>query len=128
MGFLSRRRFLQGSLGLAGLGLLSGCGTPPTQAPRPPKLPTVGYVRLGDPPATGRNPNYDAFVGGLQELGWVDGQTLTFQARLTEGRIDLIPDLVGELIRLPVDVLVSSGAVAAAVAAKTSSTLPIVFA
>ena len=124
----SRRQFLQDSLAIVGLGLATGCGAAPFVAHQTPKLPAVGYIGLGNPPGVGPNPNYDAFVGGLRELGWVDGQTLTLHSRLTQGRTEPIPDLVGELIRLPVDMLVASGAVGAAVAAKVTTTLPIVFA
>src|SRR5438552_3940733 len=124
----SRRQFLQGSLAAAGLTLGFGCDRSSFLAPAPPKRPTVGYVGLGDPPATGRNPNFDAFVEGLRELGWVDGQSLTLQTRFTGGRAELMTELVGELVRLPVDVLVASGAIGAAAAATLTSTLPIVFA
>ncbi|HZO32237.1 MAG TPA: ABC transporter substrate-binding protein, partial [Chloroflexota bacterium] len=83
---------------------------------------------LGAPPVTGRNPNYDAFMDGFSKLGWVDGQTLTLHSRFAEGRTERIPDLVDELIRLPIDVLLSSGAAGAVAAAKVTSTLPIIFA
>jgi putative tryptophan/tyrosine transport system substrate-binding protein len=121
---IGRRPFLRGGLALAGLGLLSACGGAPFAA----KLPAVGYVGLGNPPGVGPNPNYDAFIAGLGELGWVDGRTLTLHARLTQGRADLVPEVVDELVRLPVDVLAASGAVGAAAAAKLTTALPIVFA
>jgi len=124
----SRRRFIQGSVAVAGLMLGSGgCGVSVTAGPAR-KLPVLGYVGLGAPPVTGRNPNYDAFMDGFSKLGWVDGQTLTLHSRFAEGRTERIPDLVDELIRLPIDVLLSSGAAGAVAAAKVTSTLPIIFA
>ena len=49
----SRRRFLQGSLALAGLGLLAGCGVLPSPLQPPAKVPRVGYLGLG---SSGPNP------------------------------------------------------------------------
>jgi len=43
----SRRRFLQGSLALTGLGLLTGCGLPPLSWQQPPKVPRIGYLWNG---------------------------------------------------------------------------------
>jgi putative ABC transport system substrate-binding protein len=124
----SRRRFFEMSIAAAGLMLgSSGCGVFTTTAPVR-QLPVLGYVGLGAPPATGRNANFDAFVAGLSKLGWVDGQTLTLHSRLADGRTERIPEFVDELIRLPVDILVSSGAGGASAAAKATSTIPIIFA
>jgi putative ABC transport system substrate-binding protein len=124
----SRRQFLQIGLAFANSSLILGCGGLAFPARPTTKVPTIGFVGLGNSPATGSNPNYDAFLGGLGELGWVDGQTLTLHSRLAEGRADRIPDLVADLLRLPLDVVVSSGAAGALVAAKATSTVPIVFA
>ena len=127
-GLASRRRFLQGSLGLAGLGLLGGCGLLPPGAQQPKRVPRIGYHGGGNAPAAGPTLNYDAFVAGLRELGWVDGQTMALETRWAEARAERIPDLVAELIGLPVDVLVTSGGSGASAAAKLTETLPIVFA
>lgn len=70
----SRRRFIQGSVAVAGLMLGSGgCGVSVTAGPAR-KLPVLGYVGLGAPPVTGRNPNYDAFMDGFSKLGSVKNQ------------------------------------------------------
>ena len=58
MGRMSRRRFLQRNLGLAGLGLLVGCGVLPSHLQPPAKVPRVGFLGLG---TSGPNPRVEAF-------------------------------------------------------------------
>jgi putative ABC transport system substrate-binding protein len=83
----------------------------------------VGVLTLGPP--EGAAASLDALRQGLRELGWVEGQNLVIEARYAESP-DEYPDLVAELLRQPVDVLVSadSGALVAAQAA--THTTPIV--
>ena len=76
----SRRRFLQGSLALAAVGLLSGCGlSPPSgqQVAGGTKVRLIGV--LGDVPG----PRWHAFPEGLWELGWVEGHNLAVEYRWT---------------------------------------------
>ena len=120
----TRRQVLQWSLAAAGLVLGTGCGLVTPRA----KLPVVGYLGHTNSPANGRTRNYDAFVEGLRQLGWIDGQTLSLQARWTEGRTESLPDLAAELIRVPVDVIVADGPPGARAAAALTDLLPIVFA
>jgi putative tryptophan/tyrosine transport system substrate-binding protein len=120
---LDRRRFLQGSLVLAGCALLAGCGTLPSQA----KLRRVGYLGHANSPATGPTESYDALAGGLRELGWVEGRTIALEPRWTEGRPERIPELANELVHLPVEVLVAGDYATASAAAAATDTLPIVF-
>lgn len=128
MEFQSRRRFLQGSLALTGLSVLAGCGVFPTGTGQPAKLPRVGYLGNSNSPETGATPNYDAFMEGLRELGWVDGKSVVLETRWAEGRPRLLPDLAAELIALPVDVLVADDALGTRAAAAITQTLPILFA
>jgi hypothetical protein len=69
MSALSRRQFVQG-VGLAGAGLLAGCGRLPGQGPAPPvQVSRVGYLALED---FGPAP-YEAFRQGLRGLGYREG-------------------------------------------------------
>jgi hypothetical protein len=68
---LSRRRFVQGA-GVAGLGLLAGCGGLPWQAP--PKVHRLGYLSNSSP--TDEATRLDAFQQGLREYGYVEGQNI----------------------------------------------------
>lgn len=68
------------------------------------------------------------FVEALAKLGWVEGQNLVIEYRWTEGKAERLPAIMGELVRLKVDVIFTPGSNAAAHAAKrATSTIPIVF-
>jgi putative ABC transport system substrate-binding protein len=58
----------------------------------------------------------------LRYLGYVEGQTVAIESRYTLGREERFPELIAELIRLPVDILVV-GSSRAAVVAKGVATL-----
>ena len=77
--------------------------------------------------ATLNIPNLDAFRYGLRELGYVEGQNLVIEYRSADGRPERFPDLATELVRLPVDLILTRGT-PAALAAKhaTQGTIPVV--
>jgi putative tryptophan/tyrosine transport system substrate-binding protein len=117
---LSRRRLVQGA-GVAGLGLLAACGRLAGPAP-PSRIRHVGYLGGGFP----GEPSEVAFLEGLRELGYVEGQTLTLERRFAEGRAERLPQLVAELVAVPVDVILTSGPSATVAAKRDGTTLPIV--
>jgi putative tryptophan/tyrosine transport system substrate-binding protein len=121
-----RRSFLQGGLALAGIGVAAGCGqaSPPWQ--RPAKVPRVGILPLTTP-ASGAS-LLDAFRGGLRDLGYVEGQTIILEPRFSEGQVERYPELVAELVRLDVSVIVVQDSTAVRVARQAGGTIPIVFA
>jgi ABC-type uncharacterized transport system substrate-binding protein len=63
--------------------------------------------------ATTSWPPFDAFREGLRELGYVEGHNLTLEYRWAEQRTNRFPDLAAELVRLPVDLIVTWGTPAA---------------
>jgi len=73
-------------------------------------------------------PNLEALRAGLLELGYVQGQNITIEARWADGRSERLPRLAAELVRLPVDVLCTAGSQASGAAKQSTSTIPIVFA
>jgi len=81
-------------------------------------------------PASAANdlPNLEAFRAGLREVGYVEGQNITIEARWAEGRSERLSALAAELVRLPVDVLCTAGSQASGAAKQATSTIPIVFA
>ena len=86
----------------AGLAVLAGaCGvlSPPARA----KIPRLGY--LSPVPREGRADVVDAFLEGLRDLGYVEGQTIAVEWRFTPAGPDdaLYAELAAELVRLPVD-------------------------
>ncbi len=68
-----------------------------------------------------------AFRQGLRELDYVEGQNVIVEQRSTQGQSDRFPELVAELIRLKVDVLVVSGIFGVRAAKRATTTIPIVF-
>jgi putative tryptophan/tyrosine transport system substrate-binding protein len=87
------------------------------------KIPLVGVLR----PTSPTDPLNEAFQQGLRDLGYVEGQNIRLEYRFAEGQFERLPELAAELVRLPVDVLVTAGP--GAVAAKhATDTIPIVFA
>jgi hypothetical protein len=73
-------------------------------------------------------PNLEALRAGLRELGYVEGQNITIEARWADGRSERLPQLAAELVRLPVDILCTAGSQASGAAKHATSTIPIVFA
>jgi putative ABC transport system substrate-binding protein len=122
----SRRRFVQGA-GVAGIGLLAGCGRLPGQAPAPTKVYRVGY--LGTDPTA---PEHEAFREGLQEYGYVEGQNLAVEYRWADRAApselrSASARFAAELVALPVDVLiVAGGSDAGRAAREATSVVPIV--
>ena len=68
----------------------------------------------------------DAFQQGLRELGYVEGKNIVIERRHGEGKLDRLPELAAELVRLNVDVIVTSGPTATRPAKGATSTIPIV--
>jgi putative tryptophan/tyrosine transport system substrate-binding protein len=65
---------------------------------------------------------------GLKEVGFVDGQNVTLEFHSAEGKYDRLPAMAADLVRRNVSVIVTGGAVSAAIAAKgATNTIPIVF-
>jgi len=85
----------------------------------------IGYLAFnmgGDPRAR------EAFLQGLRELGHVEGRNLVIEYRDAQGKPERFPALAAELVALRVDVIVSTGGTAGALAAKRATTaLPIIF-
>ncbi len=77
---------------------------------------------LGTTPAA----SWEAFRQGLRELGYVEGQTIVIEWRWSEGKTERLPELVAELVRLPVEVIVVTGYPATRAAQEATATIPIV--
>jgi putative tryptophan/tyrosine transport system substrate-binding protein len=67
------------------------------------------------------------FLGGMRDLGWVENQGFVAEPRYAEGRVERLPELAAELVRLKVDVLVTMGTPATTAATHATATIPIVF-
>ena len=95
-----------------------------TSAQTPAKLPRVGYIGGGS--RTEASQRFEAFLQGLGELGYVEGQTIALEARWTDASVERLPEIVAELLRLKVDVLVVGYSQAALAAKNATRNIPIV--
>jgi ABC-type uncharacterized transport system substrate-binding protein len=98
----------------------------PAQAQQPTKIPRIGYL---SPNSLSFNPaRIEAFRQGLRELGYVEGKNIVIEYRNTEGKLDRLPSLAAELVRLKVDIIVTTSPAPTRAAKEATSTIPIVFA
>jgi hypothetical protein len=67
-----------------------------------------------------------AFSDGLRELGWVEGKNVAFENRNAENRLERLPELAAELVRLKVDVIAADGTLAPLAAKQATTTIAIV--
>jgi ABC-type uncharacterized transport system substrate-binding protein len=107
---------------LAGAGFLSPRGV----LAQPPAMPVIGFLSTGS--AAEFAHLAAAFRAGLAETGYVDGESVTIDYRWAEAHYDRLPGMAVELVGRPVAVVVASGGLVSALAAKAATaTIPIVF-
>jgi len=89
------------------------------------QVPRVGVLSPGSPPPP-TSPDTDAFLEGLRALGYVEGQNVVIERRWAQGRIDRLPELATDLVRVKVDVIVTGGVAAVRAAQRATGNIPIV--
>ena len=99
------------------------CGVAGTQPTIIPRIGFLGATSLSTIPT-----RIDAFRQGLRELGYVDGKNIVVEYRWAYGKIERLPDLATELVRLKVDVIVTSSPTVTRPAKAATTTIPIVMA
>jgi len=111
-----------GLISILALGLLAG--PLPAVAQEATKIPQVVYFSMN---ASRKGGSFKAFRQGLRELGYVDGQNIVIVTRGALRERHRLPAFAAELVRLDVDVIVTSSAPPAVRAAKQATrTIPIV--
>ena len=86
------------------------------------EVPRIGILFIGD-----RNqPHLEAFKQGLRERGYIEGKNIAIEYRYAEGKIDRLPLLAAELVKLKVDVIVTTAEMGARAARQATKTTPIV--
>src|SRR5262245_19926178 len=76
------------------------------EAQQPKKIARIGI--LSPFSASDTAPWHRAFQQGLRERGWIEGQNIVIEYRYAEGKNNRLPDLAAELVRLEVDIIVTS--------------------
>jgi putative ABC transport system substrate-binding protein len=89
------------------------------------KVRRIGLLTPGAPPPAGAASPFEQV---LRELGWVEGHNLAIEPRYAAGKLDQLPDLAAELVRLPVELIVVVSFPAAMAAKHATPTIPIVIA
>jgi len=109
--------------------LMGGLLAAPLAAEAQPagKVPRVGVLSPGNPPPRDAFHQRDRFEAGLRELGWKPGSNIVVDYRYAEGKLERLPALAAELVRIPVDVIVARGLTIAA-ARQATAKIPIVMA
>jgi putative ABC transport system substrate-binding protein len=103
----------------------SAAALPLTARAQQPAMPVIGF--LGSQSAETVADYLRAFRQGLKDAGYVEGETIAVEYRWAEGQVDRLPDLVADLARRRVALLVSGGGPASMAAAQARISIPIIF-
>jgi len=98
----------------------------PVQAQQPGKIPRIGVLGGGSPSTY--KVLLVVFRQGLRELGYIEGQNIAIEYRYADGKSERLADLAAELVRLRLDVIVTSGTQVTRAVKQATSTIPIVVA
>jgi putative ABC transport system substrate-binding protein len=96
----------------------------PAEAQQSGKIFRIGFL---DPStASGSAVRLDAFRQEMSTLGWIEGKNIAIEYRFAEQKIERLPELAVELVRLKVDLIVVPGNPTAWAAKRATTTIPIV--
>jgi putative ABC transport system substrate-binding protein len=93
-------------------------------AQQPKKVPLIGFLTARDP-AT-ESARAAAIRLALRELGYIEGQNIAIEYRYAEGKLDRLPELAAELVRLKVDIILAGGDPGIRAAKNATKTISIV--
>jgi putative ABC transport system substrate-binding protein len=82
----------------------------------------IGYLSVLSPSTD--STRIEAFRQGLRELGYVEAQNIAIESRYADGKLDRLPDLARELVRLKVDVVIVGGSTATKAAKNVTKLIP----
>src|SRR4029453_12364871 len=98
--------------------------SPPTEAQQTGKVARIGF--LDNSTASGNAVRLEAFRQELNKLGWIEGKNITIEYRFADQKLERLPELAADLVRLKVDLIVTSGGTTPLAAKKATTTIPIV--
>ncbi len=94
------------------------------RAQKTARMPRLGVLLYSTPQD---DPQARALQDGLRDLGYIDGQNISIEYRFAEGKVERLPDLAADLVRLKPDLLFPIGGDVAPFVSKATRTIPIVF-
>jgi len=94
------------------------------EAQQPKKVPRIGYLTADS--LSDSSTRTEAFRQGLRELGYIEGKNIVVEWRSADGKLDRLPTLATELVRLKVDVIVTGGSGSTRPANEATNRIPIV--
>jgi putative ABC transport system substrate-binding protein len=98
----------------------------PAAAQQAGKVPRIGYLTAAS--LSSNQARTETFRQGLNELGYVEGKNIVIEYRSAEGKLDNLAALAAELVRLKVDIIVTTGPASTRPAKEATVTIPIVMA
>jgi len=98
--------------------------TSPTHAQQAKKIPRIGFLNALFP--TTSPARIEAFRQGLRDAGYVEGENIIIEYRYAERKVDRLAALASDLVRLKVDVIVTSASQETRAAKEATNTIPIV--
>jgi putative ABC transport system substrate-binding protein len=112
---MRRRTFLVGTVALLAA---------PLEAEAQPagKVVRIGWLQ----PTLPSEAQVEGFRHGLRDLGYIEGKDFIIESRWEQGRYDRLQDLAAELVRLPVDIMVSANTAALLAIKRATTTIPVV--
>lgn len=90
------------------------------------KVPRIDYLVIGSLDSPETRTALNALRLGLREHGYVEGQNIAIEYRAADGKIERVPALASELVRLNVDLITAENTPLARAAQQATSTIPIV--
>jgi putative tryptophan/tyrosine transport system substrate-binding protein len=111
------------ALGVALSALLVGlCFS--AEAQQSVKVHKIGWLGIG---TAASNTRYDEFRHALRDFGYVEGKNTVFEYRSADNKLDRLPSLAEELVRLNIDLIITRGTPEAIALKNATKTIPIVF-
>ena len=95
------------------------------EAQQPAKVARIGWVTFSS--ASSQSPGAEPFRREFRALGYVEGKNVAFEYRYAEGKLDRLPAVADELVRLKVDVIITASSASSLAAKNATTTIPIVF-
>src|SRR2546430_15377474 len=95
----------------------------PADAQQPGKIFRIGF--LDDSTASNSAVRLDTFRQELSKLGWIEGKNVAIEYRFAEGKLERLPELAADFVRLKVDLIVVASSVSALAAKSATTTIPI---